>query len=219
MSKVPKLTDDAELARKLDITSEWGIPGIEPPPDPTELERAGRLTRQSAYADFASDPLSDNDINKTLRAERRTKEETIKRAKDEQKQRAKDRSGAGMAVKPLSAYTPRNVEMIWPGRLARGKQTALAGVGGIGKSQITTDIMSRITLGSAWPDAKEILADGWQAEWTRAPRGNCIVLSAEDAPDDTILPRVMAAGGDPSRVHFISMVTDEKGERRFSSAR
>jgi hypothetical protein len=214
--KVPDLTDDAELARKLDISSEWGIPGIEPPPDPTEQERAARLTRHSAYADFASDPVSDDDINKFLKAERRTELERRERTKAVEKQRAEDRNGAGMVVKPLSDYTPRNVTMIWPGRLARGKHTALAGVGGIGKSQITTDIMSRCTRGSAWPDAKEILADGWQAEWTRAPIGNCIVLSAEDAPDDTILPRIVAAGGDPSRIHFVSMVKDEKGERKFS---
>jgi hypothetical protein len=78
-------------------------------------------------------------------------------------------------------------------------------------------VTARITNGSAWPDVKEIRAAGWPKNLERAPQGYTIIMSAEDAPDDTILPRLIAAGGNPKFVKFLSMVKDADGnERKFS---
>jgi putative DNA primase/helicase len=46
--------------------------------------------------------------------------------------------------------------------------------------------------------------------------GNVIVLSAEDGEADTIKPRLVAAGGDPSRVFVISATKDGEGQRTFN---
>jgi hypothetical protein len=51
----------------------------------------------------------------------------------------------------------------------------------------------------------------------RAPQGNVILFSDEDDPNDTLVPRLAAAGADLGRVHIIKMVRhDEQKERLFS---
>ncbi len=92
---------------------------------------------------------------------------------------------------------PRDLEPIWPGVLWLGKPTLLAGDPGLGKSLITVDIAARVTRGSPWPcDTDE-----------RTP-ANVLILSAEDDPDDTIVPRLMAAGADLERITFFDAVRE-----------
>ena len=102
---------------------------------------------------------------------------------------------------------PKHIEFIWPGRIARGKHTAIAGEPGSGKSQLSVYIASTISRGGEWP-----CGEG------RAPVGNVIILNAEDGADDTVVPRLMAAGADLERVHIVSAVRQEdgKGRRTFN---
>jgi hypothetical protein len=89
----------------------------------------------------------------------------------------------------------RPVIWIWKGRLAKGKMTILSGDPGLGKSQIANYMIACITKGDSWCDDGGIAA-----------QGNCIVLSAEDADDDTICPRLEVAGANLGRVHIIKSV-------------
>jgi putative DNA primase/helicase len=98
---------------------------------------------------------------------------------------------------------PEKIEWIWPGRLARGKHACIAGEPGTGKSQLTISIVAAITMGGEWP-----CGEG------RAPVGNVIIFSAEDGAADTIIPRLIAAGADQSRVNMVSAVRDGDGSRR-----
>ena len=52
----------------------------------------------------------------------------------------------------------------------------------------------------------------------RAPVGNVIILNAEDGAEDTIVPRLIAAGADRERIHIVSAVLqkDGKGRRTFN---
>lgn len=86
---------------------------------------------------------------------------------------------------------------LWKGRIARGKVSMLAGNPGLGKSQITASLAAITSNGSTWP------VDGTQCEC-----GNVIFLSAEDDPEDTIRPRLEAAGADLSRVFILDAVVD-----------
>ncbi|MBI3104107.1 MAG: AAA family ATPase [Candidatus Rokubacteria bacterium] len=106
----------------------------------------------------------------------------------------------------LSEVAPESVSWLWPGRLAEGKLTLLAGDPGLGKSFITLDVASRISIGREWPDGGE------------APRGDTILLSAEDGPADTIRPRLDALGGDASKVHLLRAVRRDDAERPFCLA-
>jgi putative DNA primase/helicase len=103
----------------------------------------------------------------------------------------------GLDVRRVSDIEARPVRWLWPGRIARGKVTMLAGHPGLGKSQVALGIAAIVSSGGQWP------VDG-----TRAERGSVVILSAEDDPEDTIRPRLDAAGADLSRCHIIGAVRD-----------
>jgi RecA-family ATPase len=97
------------------------------------------------------------------------------------------------------------VKWLWPGRVAIGKHTALAGEPGGGKSQLTIDLAARVSMGAKLPCGEGT-----------ASQGTVIILSAEDSDADTIVPRLHAAGADLGRVYIVKAVeTDEGGRRGF----
>jgi AAA domain len=103
--------------------------------------------------------------------------------------------------------TPEAVRWLWPGRVAIGKQTLVAGEAGLGKSQIGIAMTAVVTMGGPWPCCEGC-----------GPLGNVIVLSAEDGAADTIVPRLVAAGANLRRVYIITAVSSEdgKGRRAFN---
>ncbi len=98
----------------------------------------------------------------------------------------------------------RPVRWYWDNRLAEGKQTLVGGDPSIGKSQISNDVVARISCGLGWPDGGT------------APHGNCIILSSEDAANDTICPRLELAGADLSHVHILESVRENGKARSFN---
>jgi putative DNA primase/helicase len=98
----------------------------------------------------------------------------------------------GLDLVRASDVVAQPVRWVWPGRIARGKVTMLAGDPGVGKSQLALAIAAIVTIGGEWP------VDG-----ARADRGSVIIFSAEDAADDTIRPRLEAVGADLERCHIL----------------
>ena len=94
----------------------------------------------------------------------------------------------------LDQVTPTKIDWIWPGRLALGKHTAVAGVGGKGKSQLGYGVAAMLTNGKEMPDGGH------------APQGSVLLISAEDDKADMMVPRLMAAGADLSKCHTIDKV-------------
>jgi len=90
-----------------------------------------------------------------------------------------------------SEIKPRKVEWLWPGRIPLGKLTTFAGNGGLGKTFVLTDIAARISRGDGWPDG----TNGNQP-------GKVLYVSGEDDPDDTLVPRLIAAGANLANVAF-----------------
>ena len=90
--------------------------------------------------------------------------------------------GTGVATRPIS--------WLWPDWLAHGKLHIFAGRPGCLKTTTAIGFAAGVTVGGQWPDG------------TQMAQGNVVVWSGEDAIDDTLLPRFIAAGGDPNhRVH------------------
>ncbi len=120
---------------------------------------------------------------------------------------APTKSPASLVVRRASEITPRPISWLWPGRIALGKQTIIAGEPGLGKSQLTCAIAAAVTTGGGWPGNEGT-----------APLGSVIILSAEDDAADTIRPRLDAAGADPKRVYIVSAVKAERegGRRSFN---
>ncbi len=108
----------------------------------------------------------------------------------------------GAVMVNLDSVQPAKVRWLWPGRLALGKPCLLAGPPGRGKSLLTLDIAARLSTGAGWPD---------MPDERREPAGT-LLLSAEDDPADTILPRLKAAGGDPSFVRALEGVYRGNGK-------
>ena len=82
-----------------------------------------------------------------------------------------------------SEVTPRPVEWLWHPFMPLGKLTVAAGQMGQGKSLLTAWMAAQVTNGTL-----------------HGPRGDVLILSAEDDPEDTIRPRLEAAGADLDRV-------------------
>jgi hypothetical protein len=99
----------------------------------------------------------------------------------------------------LSSVAPREIEWLWRPRIAIGKLNLLVGDPDIGKSYLTLDIASRVTTGRIWPDGVD------------SREGSVILLSAEDALDDTVRPRLDRLGGDSSRIFALTMM--RRGDR------
>lgn len=58
----------------------------------------------------------------------------------------------------------------------------------------------------------------WPCGEGRAPKGKVLLLTAEDDLNDTVVPRLLAAGADLSQVEIVQMVlpTGSKQQRMFS---
>jgi putative DNA primase/helicase len=129
------------------------------------------------------------------------------RPSTEPSRRRERRAGSGaIRITRGSSVKPERITWVWPGRIARGKHTALAGEPGVGKSTLLYGIAATITTGGQWPAGEG-----------RAPKGSVVLLSAEDGPADTIVPRFLAAGGDSNKLHIVTAVEIERdGVRGFN---
>lgn len=87
--------------------------------------------------------------------------------------------------------TPEPVQWLWQDWLALGKFHLLAGAPGQGKTTIAMAVAATVTIGGRWPDGSYCEA------------GNVLIWSGEDDYTDTLLPRLIAAGADRSRVFFV----------------
>ncbi|HEV2557311.1 MAG TPA: AAA family ATPase [Microvirga sp.] len=119
-----------------------------------------------------------------------------------------DASASTLSLVRASDVRAEQVAWLWPGRIARGKLTMVAGNPGLGKSQLALNLASTCTRGGAWP-----VNEG------RAPLGSVVILSAEDDVADTIRPRLEAAGADLDRVHVVDAVRERGGSRGFDLQR
>ena len=87
---------------------------------------------------------------------------------------------------------PQAITWLWKGWLPAGKLTVLAGDGGTGKTTLALGLGAALTSGGRWPDGS-----------TCHKPGNVLMWSSEDSPEDTLVPRLIAAGADLDRCHFI----------------
>ena len=102
--------------------------------------------------------------------------------------------------------TPEPIHWLWDGWLAKGKLHIFAGMAGTGKTTIAIALAATITTGGRFPDGSQ------------SPIGSVLIWSGEDSPADTLVPRLMAAGADLSKVHFVGDITADYELRSFDPA-
>jgi putative DNA primase/helicase len=119
---------------------------------------------------------------------------------------------ASVVMVRASDIRPEKIRWLWPNRFAAGKFGLIAGNPGLGKSQLTVHMAAQTTTGGVWPNGEG-----------RAPLGSAVILSCEDDAADTLVPRLIAAGADTSRVHIVEAIKEAGGphaqERQFDLAK
>lgn len=123
-----------------------------------------------------------------------------------EKQKGAAAAAPMVVLKPASTIECRPIRWLWPGWLARGKLHVLAGSPGTGKTTIALAMAATVTTGGRWPDGKI------------APRGRVLIWSGEDDAEDTLVPRLSAAGADLSRVLIVGDTLTDKEPRAFDPA-
>jgi AAA domain len=103
-----------------------------------------------------------------------------------------------------TGFAMRGISWFWPGRFALGKLGLIGGLPDKGKGLISADIIARCTNSAEWP-----CGEG------RAPQGDVIWFTAEDDIEDTVIPRLAAAGADLARVHIVGMARNPNGSPRM----
>lgn len=93
------------------------------------------------------------------------------------------------------------VEWLMPNRIPLGKITLLAGFAKQGKSFMTMDLAARVSSGDLIP------CGGGEC----FVRGSVVLLSAEDDLDDTVKPRLVAAGADTDKIFALTTVRQADG--------
>lgn len=122
--------------------------------------------------------------------------------------RGPERSGSNqigsLKIRKASEIKPEPVNWLWEGVIAKGALMLLAGDPGLGKSQVTLSIAAAISIGGNWP-----------ASTSRAEKANVVILSTEDSPKNTIIPRLIACGADLERTLIVESIQDDRGDRPF----
>lgn len=111
---------------------------------------------------------------------------------------------SSLVMQRASTITPEVLTWLWPNRIPFGKLTLFAGHPGIGKGMATMYVAACASTGTGWVDCEN----------TNAPIES-IIISSEDSPGDTLVPRLMAAGADMDKVIIVPTMKTEKGERAF----
>jgi putative DNA primase/helicase len=97
------------------------------------------------------------------------------------------------------------IDWFWPGRFALGKIGLIAGLPDKGKGQIAAFLTAATTANKEFP-----FKEG------QAPQGSVIWFNAEDDVRDTIIPRLVAAGADLTKVHFVNCAQVKGKNKAFS---
>jgi putative DNA primase/helicase len=115
------------------------------------------------------------------------------------------RAGSRLVMVKASSVVARAVPWMWPGHLERGALELLAGVPGLGKSQVQIHYVACATTTRDWPDGAK----------SGAPC-DAVMMTAEDQLASAMVPRLIAAGADLERVHFMQAIRrDAKTDAMF----
>jgi putative DNA primase/helicase len=104
-----------------------------------------------------------------------------------------------LRVTRASEISPTKVRWLWRNWIAGDRLVLAGGRPGDGKSTIALDLAARFSTGSPMPDGSR----------PESPI-NVAILSAEDSANDTIVPRLLAAGANLERVSIVGGLVDEE---------
>ena len=93
---------------------------------------------------------------------------------------------------------PKKIKWLWPDRVPLGKLTLFVGNPDNGKSMVGTYVTAVTTTGHDWCDGAK----------NSVPPSEVFIFASEDDPEDTSVPRLMAAEANLKKVRFAKMISD-----------
>lgn len=111
-------------------------------------------------------------------------------------------------TRSLADVEPTKVEWLWPHWLPLGKVSILEGEPDVGKSVLTLTMAALVSNAGEWP---RTVVDGVRVPTPDALSAGVVLVGVEDDEADTIVPRLVAAGADRTRIHTMRQPVDAKG--------
>jgi putative DNA primase/helicase len=158
-----------------------------------------------------TEPLSEDELCKTIFASidrYARKPDAISRMATESipflgSSRTSDGHAKGRTMQFVRGDTiqPERLKWLWRGRILADKLNVFSGEPDVGKGMTTVDLAARLTRHLDFPDAKNEL---------NGPK-DVVFLSSEDDMADTIVPRLIVAGADMTRIHFVQISENTTG--------
>jgi AAA domain len=111
----------------------------------------------------------------------------------------------GLEHTTAADFDVRSITWMWPGRFAIGKLGLIGGMPDMGKGLISAFIAAAVTASIDLP-----CGEG------KTPQGHVLWFTAEDDIEDTVVPRLIAAGADLNRVHIVKTMRKGGKERTFN---
>lgn len=108
-----------------------------------------------------------------------------------------------------SNIKPNKIDWLYPGYLAKGELTLLAGPTGVGKTAIACYLAAAMTVKDGIPingDLKPISV------------GNVLFINTEDDVETSLQPRLIAAGANLDHIHYLNVAIGTFGKKPFSFA-
>lgn len=149
-----------------------------------DAHRGGRTLRIAEDASIPGSPRHRIECEKCEEPER-----TLIRALQHRRDHP-GQSGRALTITPAAALTPARMRFLDRPRLPLGELTMLAGEAGLGKSALIIDYAAKATRGML------------DADHAGEPR-DVLIAGTEESREATMLPRLIAAGADLARVHFL----------------
>ena len=103
--------------------------------------------------------------------------------------------------KSLSDIQPEKLQWLWPNKLPLGANTIFAGDPSLGKTLILIDLAARGSVGDDFVDGEANTFGVFET----------IILSAEDDPATTIVPRLIGMHADLTKIHTLEHVNERQG--------
>lgn len=113
---------------------------------------------------------------------------------------------ASLIITALSRLKAKPVRYLVPGRIPAGKLILAAGRGGSGKSTWSRALAADISAGRC----------AFGMSYHNPIRGKVLIVAAEDGPEDTILPGLLACGADVDRIEILEGVKYEGKKSDFT---
>lgn len=119
-----------------------------------------------------------------------------------------DAADAADVTRSLADVRPTKVEWLWRPWLPLGKVSILEGEPDVGKSVVTLAWAATVTTGRKWPPT---VVDGELLPRTKSNTAGVVLVGVEDDEDDTVVPRLDAAGANRQRVYTMNQPVDDNG--------